>query len=321
MGKLNVDAMKSKLDKESQSSGYTNATYDKLEQGKNVRRVLWPKGDKESFYSEGYLHFSLGAEGNKVVTCPKTFNSKNKCPVCEYVEQLQKSKSKDDKKLADNIKAKRRIYVNVINRDDDEETAKVLPIGVTILKGLLEAICDADYGDITDPEDGRDVTITRKGQGLKTEYSILPKPKSSIVSESLTIDEIEEEMTDLDSLFVEKTYEEIEAVMNGEEEDDEDEDDEESGAYDEMDVDELESICKKRKIKLPAKVPRLKLITLLNKWDDEHDSSDEDEDEDDEDEPEEDTEDTSEDSEDDEESDEVQDAIAAALAKRKKGKK
>ena len=313
MGSLNMDAMKKRLD-EAESSNYSNADYDKLQQGKNVRRVLWPKGDKDSFFSEGFLHFGLGTEGNRVATCAKTFNSKNKCPICEYVEELQKSKSKDDKKLADDMKAKKRIYINVINRDDEDETPKVLPIGVTILKGILETICDPDYGDITDPEEGRDITITRKGQGLKTEYSVLPKPKTSPVSEESEPDEIEEEMADLDELFIEKTYEELEAILNGEDEDDsddeetEDEDEDEGGEYDELDLEELESLCKKRKIKMPAKKNKLKLIQLLEEYDEDEES-----DIDDEEEPSDDS--------DDDEDDEIKDEIAAALAKRKKGSK
>ena len=307
MGKLNMDAMKTKLDAESQSN-YSNTDYDKLQQGKNVRRVLWPKGDKDSFYSEGYIHFGLGADGKSVATCPKTWGSKEKCPICEYVEELQKSKSKEDKKLADDIKAKRRIYINVISRDDDEETPKVLPIGVTILKGLLETICDADYGDITDPEEGRDVTITRKGQGMKTEYSVLPKPKSSEVSETQTPEEIEEEMTDLDSLFVKKSYEELEAILNGED-DEESGDDEEENSYDEMDMDELTELCEERGIKVPTKPNRLKLVALLTQYDEAASEEDSNEDESDDD--------------GEDEGDDVKDAIAAALAKRKgnKGKK
>lgn len=320
MGKLNVDAMKQKLDEE--SSSYSNTDYDKLQTGKNVRRVLWPKGDKESFFSEGMIHFGLGAEGKSVATCPKTFGSKERCPICEYVEELQQSKSKEDRKLADNIKAKRRIYINVISREDDEETPKVLPIGVTILKGILETICDPDYGDITDPEEGRDITITRKGQGLKTEYSVLPKPKSSEVSETMTPEEIEEEMTDLDSLFVKKSYEELEAILNGEEEDDEENgsDDEEENDYDEMDLDELKDLCKERGIKVPTKANRLKLVALLTQYDeaaaeeDGDDSASEDEDAEDSK--------ASGNADEEDDGDEVKDAIAAALAKRKgKGKK
>lgn len=354
MGKLNMEAMKAKLDSESRSGNYNNAEYDKLKQGKNVRRILWPKGDSDSFYSEGFLHFNLGEDGNTVVTCPKTFGSKERCPICEYVEELQKSKNKEDAKLASKLKATRKIYVNTISRDDDEETPKVLPIGVTVLKGLLEAICDPDYGDITDPDEGRDVTITRKGEGMKTEYSVLIKPKASIVSDDLSASEIEDEMTDLDSLFVKKSYEELQDVLNGEslEDDDDEEDEEDNDSYDDMSIDELVDICGDRDIKIPAKANKLKLVTLLNKYDREHNEDDE---EDAEEEPEEDDEesedeesededadagksskhsksgkvsgksgkpskedDEDEDAADEEEDDDIQKAIATALAKRKK---
>lgn len=318
MGKMNMDALKNRLDAAESGGNYSNTDYDKLQNGKNVRRILWPKGDRDVFYSEGFLHFSLGAEGKKVATCPKTFNEKNPCPICEYVAELQKSKSKQDKKLADQIKAKRRIYINVLSRDDEEETPKVLPIGVTILKGLLETICDPDYGDITDPEEGRDVTITRKGQGLNTEYSVLPKPKASVVSEEMEVDDIEEQMADLDALFIEKSYDELQAILDGEDEDDSDgegdDEEEDSGdddpGYDDMDIDELTKLVKKRKLKMPNKVTRLNLISVLTKADAAEEAAA--------DEPEED-EDSG--SEDDGEGDDVEDAIIAALAKRKGNKK
>lgn len=348
MGKLNMEAMKAKLDSESRSGNYNNAEYDKLKQGKNVRRILWPKGDSDSFYSEGFLHFNLGEDGNTVVTCPKTFGSKERCPICEYVEELQKSKNKEDAKLASKLKATRKIYVNTISRDDDEETPKVLPIGVTVLKGLLEAICDPDYGDITDPDEGRDVTITRKGEGMKTEYSVLIKPKASIVSDELSASEIEDEMTDLDSLFVKKSYEELQDILNGESLEDDEEDEEDNDSYDDMSIDELVEICEDRGIKIPAKANKLKLVTLLNKYDSGHNEDDE---EDAEEEPEEDDDDEEsededagksskhskssksgkvsgksgkpskeddEDAADEEEDDDIQKAIATALAKRKK---
>ena len=314
MGKLNMDAMKNRLDAAESEMSYSNTDYDKLQNGKNVRRILWPKGDKEVFYSEGFLHFSLGADSKKVVTCPKTFNEKNACPICEYVAQLQKSKSKQDKKLVDQIKSKRRIYINVLNRDDEEETPKVLPIGVSILKGLLETICDPDYGDITDPKEGHDVTITRKGQGINTEYSVLPKPKASVVSEDMEADEIEEAMADLDALFIEKSYDELQAILDGEDEEDEDEEDgedepeeDDDPEYDDMDIDELTKLVKKRKLEMPRKVTRLNLISVLTKADEAEEAE--------EDEPEE-----EEDSGNDDDND-VEDAIAAALAKRKKNNK
>ena len=51
MGKMNMDAFKNRLDAAESGGGYSNTDYDKLQNGKNVRRVLWPKGEKDVFYS------------------------------------------------------------------------------------------------------------------------------------------------------------------------------------------------------------------------------------------------------------------------------
>lgn len=308
---LDIERMRSKL--ESESKSYKNANYDKLVDGKNVRRVLWPKDNGEEFWAEGYVHYNLGPEGNKIATCLKTFDSKARCPICEYAEKLKNSKNKEEKKLADSLKARRRILIAVLNRDsDEEEEPKVLPIGVSILKGLLETICDPDYGDITDFSEGRDMTIKKSGKGLNTEYSVLPKPKSSIASEEFTKEELEEKIPDLMSLFVEKSPEELEAILNGEDEEkEEDEDDKSDDEYDDLDLEELQELCRKRKISFPVKSSRLKLIALLTDNDKKKSRYDDDEEEEDED-------DSDNKSDDD---DALQDEIQQALQKRKTNKR
>lgn len=308
MGKLNMAIMQSKLDGIKNGFGSTN--YDRLETGKNVRRVLWPKGDNDNFYSEGWYHYNLGADGKTTVTCPKTFGPDHDCPICEYVATLQKSRSKEDQALASNLSARHRFFINVINRDDDEESIKVLPIGVTILKGLLMILCDSDFGDITDYENGLDVTITKKGQGLNTEYSVMPKRQSSVASEELSEEQIEEAMTDLDSLFVEKSYEELLGLLEDNVEDDEFEDDE-NDTYDEMDITELKSECKRRGIRIPAKATHLALVTLLTKDDETSDDDDDDFDE---------LDDTDVDDDEADEED-IMEAIAKATSNRKRSRK
>ena len=284
MGKLNLEAMKqAKARLESQGNG--GAAFAKLVQGKNVVRILWPKGESESFYAEGFVHFGVGDEGKNMVTCPKTFKEHNRCPICEYVDQLRKSKDKNDKALADRMARRKRVYINIINRDDEGEKdePKVLPIGVTILKSLLDTMCDPDYGDITEYADGRDVTITRKGQGLKTEYSVLPKPVTTPASKTLSEDDLENKMADLNALFKEQSYEEL-AEMLSEGDDGEEEDVAETSGgdakdtsedYDEMELDELRQLCEDRGIDLPEKVSKLKLIMLLTQYDESQDDSDE----------------------------------------------
>lgn len=267
---LNMDKLKKKSEDLSRSGG--GADYDKLQPGKNVRRVLPPKGDRDVFWSEGYVHFQVGPEGKSTVTCLETYGQGKKCPICQYVEQLKKG-SKADKQLADRIRRTRRMYINVINRDSEDDTPKVLPVGKTILQPLIDLICDPDYGDITDFEEGRDITITKSGKGLNTEYSVIAKPKPSVASEEMTEDELQEALPDLDALFIKKTPQEIQDILDGTDGDDDD-DDEDGGSgavsYDDMDLDDLIALCEERDIKVPPRPTALKLITLLERYDEEN---------------------------------------------------
>ena len=302
-----------KKKEELQRGGGSDYGFDKLEQGKNVRRILPPKGDSDLFYSEGYMHFGLGEDGKTAVTCLDTFGKK--CPICEYLDSIKNSKNKEDKEFSKSAKKTKRVYLNVINRDsdDEEDTPVVLPIGNMILKQLIEIICDPDYGDITDFNEGRDVTITKSGKGMATEYSVLAKPKESLASEQLSEEELDEKMPDLESLFFEKSEEELVAILTGEEIESEDSDDEEDLEYDEMEVEDLKYLCKERGIKFKASATKSKLVQLLE----EYDESKEDEDEDEYEESEEDS-----DEEDDEdEDDDLMNSVKNAVKNKRAGKR
>lgn len=287
MGKLNmaaVQAAKVKLERQ----GGERIPFDKLANGKNVRRILWPKGDRDLCYSEGYIHFGLGEDGKTSMVCRKTRDSKARCPICEFIDQLQMSKDKNDKKLAEAIKPRKRVYMNVIDRDSDsdKDELKVLPVGLTIQKAIVAILCDPDYGDITDPIEGRDVTIKRTGQGLNTEYTVLPKPNPSPASTNLTPEQLEEQMADLEAFWSAPSIEDMEKVLYGEDSDDDGEPRNMSGAarnansddYDDMELDDLKALCEKRGIRMPEKISKLKLIALLSQNDEDNgDSSDDDE--------------------------------------------
>lgn len=318
MGKLNMSAMQAKQEELQRGGGNSDYGFDSLESGKNVRRVLPPKGDSDTFYSEGFLHFGLGADGKTAVTCLDTFGKK--CPICEYLESIKSSKAKEDKELCKNARKTKRMYINVINRDsqDEEEVPKVLPIGKMILKQIIDIICDPDYGDITDFEEGRDITITKSGKGIDTEYSVIAKPKESIASEQYSEEELDELLPDLESLFTEKSEEELMAILAGEEyEAEDDSDDDEELDYDEMELEDLKYLCKDRGIKVPVRgCTKSKLVKLLTQWDEENDDE---ELEDDEDEYEE-EDDSSEDS-DAEDEDNLMADVRNAVNKKRSGKK
>ena len=53
MGKLDMSAM-NQVKTRLESQGGSNVGFAKLAQGKNIIRVLQPKGDKTSFFTEGF---------------------------------------------------------------------------------------------------------------------------------------------------------------------------------------------------------------------------------------------------------------------------
>lgn len=265
MGKINLELMRKKLEEASSTGGSTQ--WDRLKPGKNVRRILWPKGSSESFFSEYLVHYGLGADGHTAIACPKTWNRNESCPVCDYVQSLRDSSSKEDQQAARRYRLSRRIYMNVLNRDDGSDEPVVLNTGSTVLKGILAIICDPDYGDITDPETGRDITITRSGQGMDTSYTVMPKPKESAASD-LSVEQVEAGMTDLDNIFPRMSTEEIQKLVDetisGESpEPDTKPSEDSSSQYDDMSMDELIAEYAERDLDIPSKPNRIKLIVAL----------------------------------------------------------
>ena len=273
MGKLNLEAMKKA--KERLERGGNSADFDKLANGKNVRRILWPKGESEICFSEGSIHFGLGEDGKVSMVCRKTANPNNRCPICEYISTLQRSKDKNDKKLAEAIRPRKRFYFNVFDRDNtnanEPEKIKIMAVGVKLQKDIISMFCDPDYGDVTDFDTGHDVTIRRSGQGLNTEYSIIPKPNATPASTVLSKEEIEESMPDLEALWNIPSIEDMENFLNGENSGDEDSDlqnlEGDANGYDDMELDELKELCEQRNIEMPEKISKIRLIMLLNQYD------------------------------------------------------
>ena len=146
------------------SSGSGNALdkYLKLEQGKNVIRILPGKKDKMEFYAESAIHRYEDAEGNiRNYHCRKVQNEH--CPVCEFyfdlwkmhkdlgLEKGKKSKFGD---MATKIKANPRYYMNVIDRrlqESGSDPVKIFSTGKKLFAKIMADVLDQDYMDDKDP--------------------------------------------------------------------------------------------------------------------------------------------------------------------------
>lgn len=250
--KMDMAKLAERLNQLNQQSNRSNSgmSFLDIKDGRNVVRILPPHSSSEMFYEEAWVHYGVGkSEENKkgsMVVCPTTLGDHMKCPVCELSKQFRAlSKKKDDSydKQAREIMRKKRVYYNAIDRGEDISTytkdgdtwknedgeegspVKVMSSGVGVFKDLLGYICDPEYGDITDAEEGLDVIITKSGSGFNTKYEVKTARKESAIG----FDEWEPCLHDLKPLVKPKTYDEICAIMTGEpvesSEDDDKEDD------------------------------------------------------------------------------------------------
>jgi hypothetical protein len=155
-----------------------------------------------------------------MVVCRKA--SGEDCAVCDFIDALYNTKQKEDESLAKRMGASSRYYFNVIDRsveEGDEGYGEVLVYGAgtTVFQDILGIIVDPDYGDITDPEKGYDIIITKSGSGLKTEYKTNARPKQTPIG----VDGWESKLIDLSIFAKPKSNDDLEKILYGEEPSDE----------------------------------------------------------------------------------------------------
>ena len=138
---------------------------DKLQQGQNsdekTIRIL-PTKDGSSPFVEGYWHsMQIDGKWNKIYC--NNYNDGERCPLCEVEEALRLTGSDEDKKLSKQYKAKKFYIVKVIDREKESEGVKFYRFSHNYSNdGVLDKIFPIfkKRGDITDPREGRDITLT-----------------------------------------------------------------------------------------------------------------------------------------------------------------
>lgn len=263
----------SELNASSGGSGGGGMDFYNIKDGRNVMRILPPAEGKDMFFEEVWVHYGIGKTTDdtrgQMVICPKTQGDHKPCPVCELADEyFKKSSKKDDKfsKLAREMRKKKRVYYNVLPKDDDfditgfklegdtwvnadgeeESPVKVMSTGVMVLKQILGIIVDPEYGDITNPETGLDAIITKTGSGFDTTYETRTKRKDSPIG----FDQWKEALIDLSRLTKEKSYDEILSILSGDTVEEEDKEEDKAQDYvpapatDSVEDDDLENAIK-----------------------------------------------------------------------------
>lgn len=179
----------------------------KFKEGKTYIRILPPWGPSAdgSFFLAGALHYQFKIGGRpRAIPCPQ-FSGRGNCPICSFVDKLKNSGDDDFKKLAGDLRMRKKYWFNIILRDKDGKPipdAKIKMYGANqkFLDSIMEAMDDPDTGDISDPVEGHDVVVKRVGMTMNdTRYSVTVRPRASAIAR----DGWEKDMFQLDEVVME----------------------------------------------------------------------------------------------------------------------
>jgi len=210
---IDFDAIRKKLGQLSGTSSRRNSMW-RPEEGEEhtVRLLSFPDNDGQPF-KERWFYYNIG--NNPGLLAPKQFGDPD--PIQELINNLRDDASKESYELAKKLYPKMRCYAPVIVRGEEDKGVRLWSFGKTVYQSLLNIMLDEDYGDITDPTEGRDVKVTcNKPPGrMWATTTVRPRGKATVLStDANQVQEWASAIPSLDELYTCKSYEELEKIVN-----------------------------------------------------------------------------------------------------------
>lgn len=208
---IDLNAIKQKLNSLQNTTSKQSHLW-KPEPGSQVVRIIPYQHNKENPFIELYFHYNFSG---KNLLSPSSFGKPD--PIVEFAEKLKTTGSSDDWKAGKKLEPTMRCYVPIIVRGKEMEGVKFWGFGKQVYQELLSIISDPDYGDISDPMSGRDITIEFKPKEQSgkdfPETSIRVKPAQTPVTENKAVIDKIKTQPKITEVFKEHTYEELTTIL------------------------------------------------------------------------------------------------------------
>jgi hypothetical protein len=130
---INLDKMRKKLDALNTKGGERRNFFWKPQDGEQTLRIV-PDPDGDPF-KEFWFHYGVADEPGFL--CPKK-NHGDDCPVCKFVSELYATKDEEDRKMANQLRAKQRFFSPVIVRGEEEKGVRLWGYSKTVYQKLLQ---------------------------------------------------------------------------------------------------------------------------------------------------------------------------------------
>ena len=205
---MDINAVKKRL-AQLQTSTTRSTNLWKPQPGRTQIRILPYKLNTDTPFIELFFHYDLGG---KTFLSPISFGRPD--PIEEFAEKLKSSGNREDWRLGKKLEAKLRTFAPVVVRGEEKAGTKFWGFGKTVYQELLSIIADPDYGDISDPINGRDVVVefkTAEETGASfPKTTIRVKPNQTPITEDKAIlTDLLDNQKDIREVYNELTYDEL----------------------------------------------------------------------------------------------------------------
>ena len=210
---MDIEAVRKRL-AQLQTTNTRTTNLWKPQPGQSLIRIVPYKLQTESPFIELFFHYDLGG---KTYLSPISFGRPD--PIEEFADKLKSSGNREDWRLGKKLEAKLRTFAPVVVRGEEGQGTKFWGFGKTVYQELLSIIADPDYGDITDPVNGRDVMVeflTAEETGAnfpKTNIRVKPN-QTPITDNKALLETVLKEQKDIAEVYQELSYDELAEALN-----------------------------------------------------------------------------------------------------------
>ena len=209
---MDLNAIRKRLGQLQTTNNRTSSLW-KPQPGKTQIRIVPYEFNKDNPFIELFFHYNLN---NRSYLSPISFGRPD--PIEEFAQKLRASGNKEDYQLSRKLEAKMRTFAPVVVRGEEKQGVKFWGFGKTVYQELLSIIADPDYGDITDPVNGRDVVVeflSAEETGASfPKTNIRVKPNQTPVSDDPELLELVKKQQDIRDIYQEQSYDDLTEVLN-----------------------------------------------------------------------------------------------------------
>ena len=197
----------------------------KLPKGQTRLRVL-PAYDEYGRWFRHLLEHNVKIDDKfkGIFTCADPDGETGDCPICNRGREIYDPEDEEAVEAAKALRPRNQFLFNIIvlgaprGTETSPKEVRVLKAGVKVKKQFVTYDIDAAGGwaDITDLENGVNLTVSRTGEGLNTEYFVTPFGQRSSVKDELAangVDLEDLELHNLDDFYPPKSNEEMERAL------------------------------------------------------------------------------------------------------------